>query len=852
VTPPTAPDAATDRQTVGDILLARGYIKLDQLEQALGSQQQSGKPLGQVLVEAGAITRLELASALAEQWSDTATWLGPPEGSKAAPKRARPMVEEENLEAREAGFAQQLQDAVVELARRFALFEPALTDLKLRIESAEVGGPDKLLDRIEVVQDGVTALARRLDELTNGVERAFASVEASSGDLAGEIDALSSRVDRAAERTSVDDIRSTLHEMTVRPVTDPALAAQIDMLARRLEELRETTASRADADALQALRSALDELTERVTQSSDSTMLDELQATVAALASRPHADPAVAERLEGLAAHIDQLAARLDETAGALGARADAASLDELRATVTELAGRPEADPALAERLEELTGRIEALAGSDALETVRHAVEEIAGRPTADPALTARIDELAARVDETVAALGGRAEQSALAPLQEALDELNARVGSLVDDDALASIRSAVDEVAARPPVAPELLDQLSELAARVELLSADTAASDDEAVLALRAKIDDLAGRSTADPELERRLDNVVGRLDALHARVEEVASRLESTRDEGTLEELRAAVQDLGDRPAGDPQLAGTIDSIAVRVDELTTALADTADQATKDDIAAVKAELDAVAASLTLVDDLAERIKRVEETVPAKEASAPDLAETLRAELGSQIEALASRTDGLAVETAGAVGALESERVALEARIDALATELAEARLQAPPALPAAEPAKAAATEPAKTATSKTKSKPDEPAAAGVESELERLRMAVERINMHLSERERAIADMLRSRSSDAKVEELAARLADLEQGGGGAGGNGSSAKTGTGDAPLGGNADMNSALRELAARLEGAEQSAKADREKVLTQLERMASSIDWRVRRLESGETETPA
>ena len=63
MTPPSAPDAATDRQTVGDILLARGYISEDQLEQAIASQQRSGKPLGQVLVEAGAITRLELAGA---------------------------------------------------------------------------------------------------------------------------------------------------------------------------------------------------------------------------------------------------------------------------------------------------------------------------------------------------------------------------------------------------------------------------------------------------------------------------------------------------------------------------------------------------------------------------------------------------------------------------------------------------------------------------------------------------------------------------------------------------------------------------------------------------------------------
>ena len=45
MTPPSASDA-TDRQTVGDILLARGYVSEEQLEQAIASQQRSGKSLG--------------------------------------------------------------------------------------------------------------------------------------------------------------------------------------------------------------------------------------------------------------------------------------------------------------------------------------------------------------------------------------------------------------------------------------------------------------------------------------------------------------------------------------------------------------------------------------------------------------------------------------------------------------------------------------------------------------------------------------------------------------------------------------------------------------------------------------
>src|SRR5439155_18095202 len=180
-----SPDADTDRGTVGDILLARGYVTEEQLTHAVGAQQQTGKPLGQVLVEAGAITRLELASALAEQWSDTATWVGPPTPPTGRDsKRKRAQVEElGSPEVRDAGFTQQLQEAVVSLARRVAAFEPELADLKLRLESSESENAQNTLDRVEVVQDGLTALARRIDELTEGTESAFATMQAGSAEL---------------------------------------------------------------------------------------------------------------------------------------------------------------------------------------------------------------------------------------------------------------------------------------------------------------------------------------------------------------------------------------------------------------------------------------------------------------------------------------------------------------------------------------------------------------------------------------------------------------------------------------------------------------------------------------------
>ena len=91
---------------------------------------------------------------------------------------------------------------------------------------------------------------------------------------------------------------------------------------------------------------------------------------------------------------------------------------------------------------------------------------------------------------------------------------------------------------------------------------------------------------------------------------------------------------------------------------------------------------------------------------------------------------------------------------------------------------------------------------------------------------------------------------KVEELAARLAELEQGGGRqrAQPEGRQGRRPTRRQRR----QCTRELRELAQRLEEAEKAAKADRDKVLTQLERMASSIDWRVRRLESGETDAAA
>ena len=111
--------------------------------------------------------------------------------------------------------------------------------------------------------------------------------------------------------------------------------------------------------------------------------------------------------------------------------------------------------------------------------------------------------------------------------------------------------------------------------------------------------------------------------------------------------------------------------------------------------------------------------------------------------------------------------------------------------------------------------------------------LEQELERFRMALERITLHLGEHDRALVDIIRSGMTE-RLEELAGRVDELA--------GGDVASTGAGMPNVFGD------VRALMARVEEAETASQADRDRLMTRLERMASSIDWRLQRLETDET----
>jgi hypothetical protein len=88
--------ASESWRQLGEILVSRGFVTHEQLEQALARQRETGERLGEALVEQGILSKFELAGSLAEQAS-TAEGEKPVEMVEAdvvhlAPRRESPVA----------------------------------------------------------------------------------------------------------------------------------------------------------------------------------------------------------------------------------------------------------------------------------------------------------------------------------------------------------------------------------------------------------------------------------------------------------------------------------------------------------------------------------------------------------------------------------------------------------------------------------------------------------------------------------------------------------------------------------------------------------------------------------------
>jgi hypothetical protein len=106
--------ASAAKRRLGDIIVERGLVTAEQLDQALAVQRESGGKLGEVLVELGFITRVGLAGVISEQWDDLRVTTS---GRKNAETNARSAALAGSSVV-ETALRERLETMTVELAAR--------------------------------------------------------------------------------------------------------------------------------------------------------------------------------------------------------------------------------------------------------------------------------------------------------------------------------------------------------------------------------------------------------------------------------------------------------------------------------------------------------------------------------------------------------------------------------------------------------------------------------------------------------------------------------------------------------------------------------------------------------------
>ena len=700
---------ASDMRPIGEIFVDHGFVSADELERALAVQRETGQRLGEALVSQGSITRLELASALAEQWAGVQK-LRPPApldaeaGAAPATGPLRPPVSVQHP----AAAAAEMDELRGELDR----LRDSLDELR-----ADLAG----VATEEAVGHGLAEVRRELDELAARTSGDLA-LDTRVAELALRLDGLMPppEIDLASIHAELFTLREAVRALEQRPAAAPeveAVAHRLDAVEARLSDGTEQHRLRTAVAELQAEVAALgkeerarvDAVVERLLELEmrlpHPAVLEELTRDVAGLLARPERDARIEQRL-------DELSAALQELAGRPGVSADESlpsRLAEVERRVAETASEQDvrqAFDAVQAEMRDVAARLAMLPGELAaggeLEELRASLAELAARPAGDPALAARVDELAAPLEDVAALRAGLDE------LRQALAEQAAALTGIRQDDTLASRLAELERGLAEAAPAQDVREafdavreELREAAARLEEVpeSGELRGELDELRSAvaeldeLRSAVAELAARPVDDPEVVLRLEALAERiddvtalpaeLDALRLSVRELAAAQKPGQDDelalrlldieqrladgSETEELRASLAALQAAVAGlsrgDDQ--ARFDAVHARVDQLEQRLGDpSALDPLRADLAALRAQLNALSDEVAAgsLEQLRVRIEELERGL-AGAAS--------RDELGNQLQTLGARVDQL-----GRRAADSDSLDALRADVDALA--------------------------------------------------------------------------------------------------------------------------------------------------------------------------------
>ena len=703
------------------------------------------------------------------------------------------------------------------------------------------------------LRETITELAVRIDTLGE-------VVRSTSGRMVGE----QNRTSELAAALALQDVRAE---------------ARFTEIQRRLETVSEQATQALAAPAAQPPDAGLEaRVTEKVGVLVD--RVNFLAETATATAGRAAAtDGELTTFQQRSSEALTKLERRSEEalarTEGALrGMRGD------LEAFKTKL----DVDPMLSERMSSLLNAVEAL--GTRVGTLSGIVGEtagrVAGRELEIAGLDSRIDDVSLRIENVANEL--RREIDALAATGTGVAATGVEADALTEalDSHLAVLElTLADTAGATEQLGLDLRDQITSLAAsvaqeHVEVVEATRAL--EARGVALESRMDTLSAfASSSAARGSEEVEALAAAVVLRHAEVLEVTAEWEARRAdlEGRMDDLAAFAASTAERGADETGRALT--TLAARLERLEHDRRAVATDATyvesswAEERATLEIRLDEIAASITaertpapdvgrLVDELAGRLARMEGEREAV-ADLAALAETWTSELAS----LEARVDqGLATlgeQDAAASGAeadapvdaelldnvdelthrieqIETDRDAVRAELARTATSWATERASLQERV--SELAARIVTGPMPTSSGESGELAEQ-----TPQELDRLRIGVEGLRMRLAYHEKTVSDLAGSRGVAQRLDEMSARLDQLtaivmaQQSG----------VPGAAPAP----AVVGQPLAQpqfaeasgILSRLDEADRLRTQSREKMLEQMEKIASRMDWRLQRLES-------
>jgi chromosome segregation ATPase len=770
------------------------------------------------------------------------------------------------------------------LAERVDSLATWVSDLETRLRVAEVATGDertarelrKALEALSKhdpklekrVTDHVEVVTQRFDTLSSTVATTAAALAAREGEIAAlrreveeaerQLAELAGRSGGGADAKEVARLRGIVDALSAqRParVSDSRvdeLGANVRMLAERVDSLTATVSANAAVggrreNELATIRERLDTGTQRIEaltaelrrlerDDSHAARIDALQVALV------EANGAIADReqeAEQLRARIDEAYAHVGDVVGELQR-----AVGELAGQVSELQAVPRAAAtALDARAAELDGKIGAAAerAEAVAAELETAISRIAQRDGQLAGLYRDVEAERARVDGLVAELQDRLDgmpdpasghveiEARLETLREGVLAVAARVESAEETQAT----HAEDETAR----ATQLTDALAALTARLETLDA---AREETAEQLRRADEIWLQERDWVRRQLERL------------AHAQEAAAQ--STGGIGAgLDELRAQVD----------ELKGLEVAAEARLEALASAVADAPDPGLHGRLEDLELRGSAVASALTA---LGERVDTVRAAASAEGAVRLELGEERMAELASRLERVEGRDGVVASESearfeatnrllAGLVeriARLEDTGVAaaadegLAARVDEIAAKLARVESAAQSAAAAAAVAAAASPDEGfaevralldRVVGRVAANEQSIASLAAPDEGLREIRALVDGVVGRMAATEQGLATVASGTEALLPaLEELEARVESAERV--------THAPAPAVDGAESGDGRFRLELRALELRMEHAEAAARENREAVLTQLERLASRMEWRLQRLE--------